>query len=742
MDLVGPLYSASVQSLSTTSPVLVDNGANKLLKTGRAFASNVMPARKLTAGVLSFQSSSQQGRVVPAVSNTANTAPQHPTWEANGAIVASCAEYAFEDSYDTSRFIEAAESCGSNAECVYQLAQLTATPGLNRTLLKKNGKQMAFQILPVPTPMTLLQNVGTFSLATTSAAPTASTASPSSSALLNAAVGVTQAQVASLATTPPSAFSQPKNAFFAYDLTFLRSVPRYASDAAFRAKAEAIITRAANTPSYNATSKFAWDKTMHDAYKPLNVSPAEAQDIKLRLRRYSDASDSYNLAKFVIPLLQAVIPGQSSPAKEQSQALLNSYIASRDAAIALRVSSLLGEYDHLSIIDGVSADQGCLSPTSIKCDWDPTDFVAYYTHVNTRAREAEFTRCIDATGDDFSKVPAASKLDSDTFTTWLDASDVPKLPNNKIGQRASDADQFGDPSLFAAGYSYDAGWALAAERDSNGTICKVKGNAYAKATASAWAFGNELKVLDTDTHVSAREKSDNSIELHSHLRVLGNDVYDPIHDSRTLETPPPYDQSLDKTLAQTKYTKWLWIGPVAVKLQVAAELKAGIRLHLAAEAASGCNAKNLAYNATASATPWLKAHATPEVSVGVVLIQGGVRGDIDLLAASVPVSAGASLAGDATKPNNVVLKLNMDADFVLDALKGNMSVFLEACVPLGPCTDLASKQIYSWDGYSYRLPLIDYKKDLSLPVFDIATKPALSVSQIALGNAVNAVSLR
>jgi hypothetical protein len=57
MDLVGPLYSASVQSLSATSSVLVDNGANKLLKTGRAFAGTAMPARKLSAGVLSFQSS-------------------------------------------------------------------------------------------------------------------------------------------------------------------------------------------------------------------------------------------------------------------------------------------------------------------------------------------------------------------------------------------------------------------------------------------------------------------------------------------------------------------------------------------------------------------------------------------------------------------------------------------------------------------------------------------------------------
>jgi hypothetical protein len=702
--------------------------------------------------------------VVPPVSSTANTAPQHPTWEANGAQVASCAEYAFEDTYDLSRFIEAAESCATNAECVYQLAQLAATPGLNRTLLKKNGQQMPFQILPLPAPAsTAIQNVGTLSLTATAApstsAPSTSTAllnasatgvsfttatastSTGTSALLGAGVGVTQAQVASLATTPPPAFSQPKNAFFAYDLTFLRSVPSYTTDAGFHAKAEAIIARAASAPSYTATSKFAWDKTMHDAYKPLNVSPAEAQDIKVRLRRYSDASDTYDVAKFVIPLLQAVIPGQSSPAKEQSQALLDSYIASQNAAIALRVSALFAEYDHLSVADGVSADQGCFSLSTVKCDWDPTDFVAYYTHLNTRAREAEFTRCIDATGDDLSGVPAASKLDSDAFTTWLDANDVPKLPNNYIGQRASDADQFGDQSLFAAGYSYDAGWGLTvAQRDASGTICKVTGNAYAKASASAWAFGNELKVLDTDTHVSAREQTDNLIKWHSHLRVLGNDVYDPVDGSFTMKDAPPYDKSLDKTLAQTKYTKWLSIGPVAVKLQVAAELKAGINLHLGATAAAGCDAKNLAYNASVSATPWLKVHATPELSVGVVLIQGGVRGDVDLIAASVPASAGASLSGDATRPNNVALNLNMNADFVLDALKGNMSVFLETCVPLVGCTDLASKQIYSWDGYSYRIPLIDYKKTLSLPVFDLATKPAQSAfGQIALGNTANVV---
>ena len=57
-------------------------------------------------------------------------------------------------------------------------------------------------------------------------------------------------------------------------------------------------------------------------------------------------------------------------------------------------------------------------------------------------------------------------------------------------------------------------------------------------------------------------------------------------------------------------------------------------------------------------------------------------------------------------------------------LKGNLDVFLESCLPWVGCADLASKQIYSWDGYSWNFPLFAYSKDVKINVFDTATRPS------------------
>ena len=58
-----------------------------------------------------------------------------------------------------------------------------------------------------------------------------------------------------------------------------------------------------------------------------------------------------------------------------------------------------------------------------------------------------------------------------------------------------------------------------------------------------------------------------------------------------------------------------------------------------------------------------------------------------------------------------------NASLQAEMLSGDLAVFLESCVPALGCSDLASKQIYSWDGYHWDFPLFNY----SLPT----TKSAL-----------------
>lgn len=666
-DLVAPLFQAEVRAIPQTTQILKTFGTADRLTAAKRLEPIAMPERKFTLGSLSFATAAQLGRTRPPSADTANLTPQHPTYEANGAVVASCQEYAYESLYDQERFAEAAETCGSNAECVYQLSLRTETPALKTTMLKKNGQPMASQVVR------------------------------------------------------PGAFSKLKNAFFVPDAQVLRSHPSYAGDAAFRAKAEAIIAHVNGTPKVSDVSELAWHRNMHAAFAASPVSAPELASIKQRVQKYSDADGILQVANFAIPLLEAVIPGQSGEYRARSEALLAQYQAQKAQASQAMSALLLAEWDHVSATDGVTLDRGCLSRTSVKCDWSPAQFVARYASQPSNLSEALFSACVEATAGNFAKVPAAYTANTDALATWIAAQALPKLGTQIVGERVSDGDEWGDRQWFAAGYTYDAGWSLAADRQSGtNRICKLKGNAYASGSATAYAFNNAIPVLDTNHKLSVRENSD-AITFHSHLRMVGQDVYTPIDKSFSLPSATPVDEHYNKTLAQRTYTKWFTIAGVGVKLQAKTELKAGADLTARATAASGCNPDNLAYDAALSVKPWIDVHVVPEVSVGIGIIQGGVRGDIDLVKVSTPASGSVKLVGGI---NDITLQLRANASLDIDALDGKIDVFLESCLPLVGCSDLASKQIYSWEGYSFHVPMFAYSKDVKINVFDTATQPA------------------
>lgn len=672
-DLITPVYQGEVRALSQTTQVLKSTSTGDRLQSAKLLAPIAMPAEKLTFGTLSFATAVQVGRSKPPSAETANLEPQHPTYEANGNAVASCQEYAYESLYDHERFAEAAETCGSNLECVYQLSLRTTTPGLKTTMLQKNGTKMAWQ--PVRA----------------------------------------------------GAFSQLKNSFFAdgaaaltVGVAELRQHPDYTTSSAFRAKAESIIAHVLGTPRTSAASELAWHRTMHDAFAANPVSSSESSSIRQRVDKYGDATTQTAVGKLGAGLLDAVIPGLTGQARADAEALAAEYRAQRDQGRRDMASLIFAEWDRVSPVTGV-IDHGCLNRSAVKCDWSPQRFVSRYAGHNRAETEKFFSSCITATAGNFNRVPAAYRVDTSALATWIEAQSLPKLGTEIVGERINDGDEWGDRTWFAAGYSYDAGWQLAAERQQpSQRICKLKGNAYAQASANAWALGEQVPILDTRHKLSVRETSD-SLAFHSHLRVVGEDVYTPVDYNVALESATPVDKTTSKTLAQRTYTKWLNVAGVAVKLQAKAEIKAGVELKATATAAKGCNPDNLGYDANVSVRPWLKTHVVPEVSVGIVVIQAGVRGDIDLFEVSAPASAGVKLVGGV---NDVTLQMRANANLELDLLKGSIDLFLESCLPIVGCADLASKEIYKLAGYSYAFPLFKYNKDISFAVFDTATLPS------------------
>lgn len=71
-------------------------------------------------------------------------AHRQPTWDTNGEEIATCDEYAYEEQYDVMRFLDAANACRGDRECVMGVAFMPSTPGIaKRTLNRKDGTPLS-----------------------------------------------------------------------------------------------------------------------------------------------------------------------------------------------------------------------------------------------------------------------------------------------------------------------------------------------------------------------------------------------------------------------------------------------------------------------------------------------------------------------------------------------------------------------------------------------------------------------
>jgi hypothetical protein len=614
-----------------------------------------------------------------------DTTPQHPTWETNGSVT-SCEEYAFEDSYDYSRFEEAADTCGTDYACIYNVAVLPGTPGIAKTtLLKKNGLPMADQIRPQSTGG---KGGHTFFL------------------------------------------PRPKNPFFAYDLAFLKKIAAYTSNAAFKAKADAIIANAAAAQSYWVSDELAWQIKMHDDLAALGISPAETKSIDQRRESYEQTVARAKRLEQAVADIQDRISNLSWFTQFEKPILdmqLNSANAALSDAYQDLGVALFAEWDHKSIGDGVAIDHGCLSTSSKRCDWTPKIFARTFTGRFQAHREKAFSTCIDATGNNFANVPAASKVDSDAVAAYVAKEILPKYPGDplSVGQHTGDEADFGSHGSFGFDYDYDAGWKLTAERKpSTGEICRLKGNATASAHATGWIFDHSVSFLDAETSLHVREDAGNLYVFKSHFRVLGNDLYQPISDTQSDDIMKPIDRNVDKVLLAPSFEHTFGLLGYGVNVGVQGELRGGLNVHAEANAPKGCDPSNLAYDVQASARPFLRATAKPYAEIDAYVLKAGVEGTVLLAEIGVPVSARARLTG---QQNSISLDLESKADFTLDALDGSIDLYGQLCAPVVGCTDRATKTIYEWDGVHYDFPIWDFQYTLPLLTFDQATKPTMVV---------------
>lgn len=86
-------------------------------------------------------------RVSHVDSAIAATKHRRPEWDVNGQKIKTCAEFGYENVYDVGRFLDAANACSGDQECILDIALMTSTPGLAKPWVnRKDGEHMPNQL--------------------------------------------------------------------------------------------------------------------------------------------------------------------------------------------------------------------------------------------------------------------------------------------------------------------------------------------------------------------------------------------------------------------------------------------------------------------------------------------------------------------------------------------------------------------------------------------------------------------
>ena len=399
------------------------------------------------------------------------------------------------------------------------------------------------------------------------------------------------------------------------------------------------------------------------------------------------------------------------------------------------------------------AAHGCLETTmdngavgANSCDFMPQTMVARYLGLFQAERQAAYDRCIRNTGNDFSVArsggtgvfddPARRKAYGVTkdFTIGLVAlesyfdqyeirdqlnrdyaqqvekyktnllsytSNLPLMAGDTvapktIGETKDDShDEGGD--WFGGGYSYGYKWHIIPKTqnaaDPASPICSLSGDVGAHFEAHAKVLKKTFSIVDANFAVSS---TPGKARLDAaHFSILGTSYFN----KDGLEfTGTDFNQPLDATPLDWKASLPIPLGPFVLEVGAGASLHVGAQIHAAIVAPPQCDPNNVSWSMNASIAPEVTARAKAWVAINLLIASAGVEGEVDLLKASLPMSADVRLAWT---PNGIALKVFADAKLRLTELAGRVNAFVSGPFGLGH----ADVELFSWDGYHQELGL-------------------------------------
>ena len=337
--------------------------------------------------------------------------------------------------------------------------------------------------------------------------------------------------------------------------------------------------------------------------------------------------------------------------------------------------------------------KSCLDVDSFDCDWSPAMFMARFVdQVPTLDRQAfHERRCTDWTGGALSNKKNLGEVE-DYIKLMEEKVGVAKRAlapfskdgGKRFGRDWGDGERFGDKGYFAAGYDFDLGFSVESLASDDNRVCELSGGFNASAEFYGHVFGSDrIEVAHALLSGTANKNRDHKGRLSSHLRVLGQDLYNPLADETvttvfseadsgfTMQVPP------GGPLARPSFT--VMAGPIPITGSAWGELTFGSALEFGVKAPTGCDVLDPRFRLGATFLPLFLASARAQVGVGVSgIVSAGVRGTLNLLTLSLPFEVGltgkiATVAGEAQP----ALDFDMQLSMLLSTLSGRISLYLE-----------------------------------------------------------------
>jgi hypothetical protein len=521
--------------------------------------------------------------------NVAAKAHRNPAWDANGATITDCEEYAYEANYDALRFADAAAACRGDRECIYDVAYMAAAPGIaTRTLADKDGEPLSRQ-MPLATGVypknDLFVAVPQFVRAN---GLKKRAATPKTTALESAlATGNKYYSIGACSGGACDRVRKFRNEWdwheTLHDANAAMSLNEYEEFERRRAKirelfeqygaairkegdmlSQAVSTRRPVLP-YDAQTfdlferydrvreivdrpgatlraferkfgKDVWTKPIteigaqvHGSVLPRTTSPVAAMGVLASPAPHSAKTGAKPTTAAGRPKARASSRTMSDCLRPDGWGLELSFAG----PISCRIGELLRqEWDRKE-----SGKRSCLDLNDPGCDWWPVTFqdhmVGRVPLLDRQQADHDFCDAWRSNGD-FPATSVASLREKLNKTKELVGAAKAKLKDYELGSDENgsrygktwkDADYAGDKHWFAAGWRYNVGWTVESRAKDGAKVCELSGDVHADTGFDAWVFGSKVPVVRGEVRGRTNHGGDHKVSHHAHLEIIGDTIF-------------------------------------------------------------------------------------------------------------------------------------------------------------------------------------------------------------------------